>query len=63
MISFFEQNLKNNPGKSSFKLNFIEPREQLIVSLLTFEKGLSLNDELIEYINENPDISVQVNLI
>jgi DNA polymerase-3 subunit alpha len=63
MITFFENNLKNNPGKSSFKLNFIEPREQLIVSLLTFEKGLSLNDELIEYIHDNPDISVQVNLL
>jgi DNA polymerase-3 subunit alpha len=63
MISFFENNLKNNPGKASFKLNFIEPREQLIVSLLTFEKGLSLNDELIEYIYDNPDISVQVNLL
>lgn len=63
MIQFFEQNMKSNPGKSSFKLNLIEPREQLLVSLLTFEKGIAINDELVEYLENSPDINVQINLL
>jgi DNA polymerase-3 subunit alpha len=63
MISFFEKNIKENPGKSSFKFNFIEPKEQLVASLLTFDKGCSINDELVAYLDQNPELQVQVNLV
>lgn len=62
MIDFFEKNLKANPGKSSFKLNFIEPKEKLVVSLLTFEKGFSMNDDMVSFLDQNPELGVQVNL-
>jgi len=63
MISFFEKNLKQNPGKSSFKVTFIEPREQIVASLLTMEKGFLMNDELIEYLENTPELAVKINLI
>jgi DNA polymerase-3 subunit alpha len=63
MISFFEKNLKQYPGKSSMKLTFVEPREQLVASLLTFERGFSMNDELVEFLDKNPELNVQVNLV
>jgi DNA polymerase-3 subunit alpha len=63
IISFFEKNLKQNPGKSSFKVTFIEPREQLAASLLTIEKGFSMNDELIEFLDKTPELGVKVNLV
>ena len=58
-----EKNIKDNPGKSSFKFNFIEPKEQLVASLLTFDKGFSINDELVAYLDQNPELQVQVNLV
>ena len=63
MISFFEKNLKQNPGKSSFKVTFIEPREQIIASLLTIEKGFSMNDDLVEFLDKTPELGVKVNLV
>ena len=63
MISFFEKNLKQNPGKSSFKVTFIEPREQMIASLLTIEKGFSMNDDLVEFLDKTPELGVKVNLV
>ena len=63
MISFFEKNLKQNPGKSSFKVTFIEPREQMVASLLTIEKGFSMNDDLVEFLDKTPELGVKVNLL
>ena len=63
MIDFFEKNIKQHPGKSSFKFNFVEPKEQLVVSLLTFEKGFLMNDEMVQFLDQNPAFSVQVNLV
>jgi len=63
MIHFFEKNLKQNPGKSAFKMTFVEPIEQLSFSLLTFEKGFLMNDELVQFLDSNPELNVQVNLV
>ena len=63
MISFFEKNLKQNPGKSSFKVTFFEPREQMVASLLTIEKGFSMNDDLVEFLDKTPELGVKVNLV
>ena len=56
-------NLKQNPGKSSFKVTFIEPREQIAASLLTLEKGFLMNDELVEFLDKTPELGVKVNLV
>jgi DNA polymerase-3 subunit alpha len=63
MIHFFEKNLKQNPGKSAFKMTFVEPIEQLAFSLLTFEKGFLMNDELVQFLDSKPELNVQVNLV
>jgi len=63
IIAFFEKNLKQNPGKSSFKVTFIEPREQISASLLTLEKGFLMNDELVEFLDKTPELGVKVNLV
>jgi DNA polymerase-3 subunit alpha len=63
MIQFFEKNLKQNPGKSSFKISFVEPKDQLVASLLTIEKGFLMNDDLVQFLDSNPALNVQVNLV
>jgi len=63
MIDFIEKNVKQNPGKASLKFNFIEPREQMVASLLTYERGFQMNDDMIEFLDTHPDVQVQVNLL
>ena len=63
MIDFFEKNLKEHPGKTSLKINFIEPKEQLVASLYTFDRGLLMNDDLVSFLDEYPELQVQVNLV
>ena len=63
IIAFFEKNLKQNPGKSSFKVTFIEPREQMVASLLTIEKGFLMNDDLVAFLDSTTELGVKVNLV
>ena len=63
MIYFIEKNVKQNPGKASLKFNFIEPREQMVASLLTYERGFQMNDDMILFLDNHPDVQVQVNLL
>ena len=63
IIDFVEKNLKQNPGRASLKFNFIEPKEQLVASVRTFEKGFLMNDEMVLFLDNHPDLSVQVNLV
>jgi DNA polymerase-3 subunit alpha len=62
-VSFVDKNVKNFPGKSSLRFNIYEPRENLKVSLYTFEKGFQMNEEMAEFLLNNPDIDVHVGVI
>ena len=62
MIDFFEKNIKANPGRTSLKITFVEPREQLTASLLTIDKGFLINDEFVQFLELNPELNVQVKL-
>ena len=62
MIEFFEKNIKENPGRTSLKITFVEPREQLAASLLTIDKGFLVNDDFVQFLDLNPELNVQVKL-
>jgi DNA polymerase-3 subunit alpha len=62
-VSFVDKNVKSFPGKSSLRFNIYEPRENLKVSLYTFEKGFQMNEEMAEFLLNNPDIDVHVGVI
>lgn len=61
-VSFVETNLKNNPGKAVVKFNVYEPLENIKVSMHTFDRGFSMNDEMAAYLMENEDLDVNVGL-
>ena len=63
ILEFVEKNLKQNPGRASLKFNFVEPREQLVASVRTYEKGFLMNDDMVSFLDKHPDLSVQVNLV
>lgn len=60
MIEFFQNNLKKNPGNARLRFNFSDSRNELKVNLFTLEKGIVMNDELVEYLEENPELEVSI---
>ena len=62
-VQFFRENMKKNPGKSRLKFIFIDQVEKLIVNMKTTERGIEMNDEMAEFLENNPLIEVQVDTI
>lgn len=61
-VEFFGKNVQDNPGKTSLRVNFYEPVENLKVSMYSLEKGFTMNDEMAEFLLNNPDVDVNVGL-
>ena len=62
-VDFIETNVKKYPGKSSLRFNVLEPKENLLVSLYSFDKGFQMNEEMAGFLLDNPDVEVQVGLV
>lgn len=62
-VSFLEKNIKRHPGKSMLRFNIIEPVENVKISLYNSEKGFLMNDEMAEFLWNNPDVDVNVGLV
>jgi DNA polymerase-3 subunit alpha len=59
-VDFLDQNIKKNPGNSKLKVLVYEPKQNLLVSLMSMAKGFEMNDELSSFLLENPFIDVKV---
>jgi len=59
-IDFFDRNVKSYPGKTSIKFNIIEPKDNLKLSLYTLANGVTMNDEIVHWLEENQDVDVSV---
>ena len=62
-VNFVDKNVRSFPGKSSLRFNIYEPKENLKVSLYTFEKGFQMNEEMAEFLMDNPDVEVHVGMV
>jgi DNA polymerase-3 subunit alpha len=60
IIGFLERNVKMHPGKSSLKFNISEPKTNDHVSLYTLENGFTMNDEMASFLDNRPELEVQV---
>ena len=60
MIDFVERNLRTHPGSSTLKIILKEPRENLRISLVNTNSGFEMNEELIHYFEEKPELEIQV---
>ncbi|GAC1529280.1 MAG: hypothetical protein NVS3B15_07470 [Sediminibacterium sp.] len=61
-VSFVDKNVRHFPGKSTLRFNIYEPKENLKVSLYTLEKGFQMNEEMAEFLLNNPDVDVNVGI-
>lgn len=63
MVLFLEKNLRSYPGKSTLRFNVVEPKENLRISMYTIERGFQMNEEMADFLMNNPDIEVKVGLV
>jgi len=59
-VDFLEENLKKYPGKSALKVIVSEPKNNLRINLVTLDNGLEMNNDLISFLEEKPEIDVNV---
>jgi DNA polymerase III subunit alpha len=60
MVSFIEKNMRDFPGKSTLRINLAEPRNKMKISLVTMSGGFEMNEEMIQFLENKPELDVQV---
>ncbi|HET7898613.1 MAG TPA: OB-fold nucleic acid binding domain-containing protein, partial [Flavisolibacter sp.] len=60
LIDFFEKNLRANPGSSSVRFTIVEPKNDWKASLQTNGHGFEMNHEMIEFLEQTPEIDIKV---
>ncbi|MFI5134111.1 MAG: DNA polymerase III subunit alpha [Chitinophagales bacterium] len=60
MIRFIEKNMKNFPGKATLKFTVTEPKNNWKIGLVTMDNGFEMNNEMIEFLQQKPELEVQV---
>ena len=59
-IAFLEDNMKKYPGKSTLRVIVSEPKNSLKANLVTLDNGFEMNVDLIQFLENKPEIDVQV---
>jgi DNA polymerase III subunit alpha len=59
-VSFIDKNIKANPGKSGLRFNITDTRNNYKVGLYTMEQGFTMNDDMAQFLQNNPDVDVSV---
>ena len=60
MIGFIENNIRNHRGQSTLRFILKEPRNNLKISLVTAGNGFEMNEEMIHYLEQKPELEIQV---
>jgi DNA polymerase-3 subunit alpha len=60
MIGFVEKNMKNFPGQASLRFILADGRNKWKISLVNTNSGFEMNDEMIRYLQEKPELDVQI---
>ena len=62
LVHFFEQNIKNFPGNSSLKFCLADNTSKSKVGMYSLENGFEMNDEMAKFLQQTPELDVQVEL-
>ncbi|RYY63017.1 MAG: DNA polymerase III subunit alpha [Chitinophagaceae bacterium] len=61
MIDFVEKNMRmNRGGQTGLRFSLTEPRERMRIILTTGTNSFEMNDDFIEFLEEKPELDVQV---
>ena len=59
-VNFLETNIKSYPGNAALSFNLYDPLANVKFSLISHDKRITLNDELITHLAENKEIEISV---
>ncbi|MGC4036294.1 MAG: DNA polymerase III subunit alpha [Chitinophagaceae bacterium] len=60
MIDFLEKNFRKYPGGTQLKIILAEQSNNMKISLVAAGKGVEMNEELVEFLENTPELDVQV---
>ncbi|MBL7729591.1 MAG: DNA polymerase III subunit alpha, partial [Chitinophagaceae bacterium] len=60
LVNFVEKNVKGFRGSASLRFVLTEPKNKMKISLVNTNTGFELNDEMIQFLEKNPELEVQV---
>ena len=61
-IDFLDNNVQRFPGNSILKFCVNDRKSQLRVGMYSLEKGFEMNDEMASYLQQKPELDIQVEL-
>ena len=61
-IDFLDKNVQQFPGNSLLKFCVHDSKSQLKFGMLSLEKGFEMNDEMARYLQQKPELDIQVEL-
>jgi len=60
MVVFLEKNMKKFPGGTNLRIILADKGTNMRISLVGTGRGIEMNDELIEFLQNKPEVDVQV---
>ncbi|WP_430896046.1 MULTISPECIES: DNA polymerase III subunit alpha [unclassified Paraflavitalea] len=60
LVDFLDQNIKQFRGKSGLKFIIKDSKQQQKVTLYSLESGFEMNEEMAHFLQESPELEVQV---
>jgi DNA polymerase III subunit alpha len=62
-VDFLADNIRKYPGNSSLRVIISEPKNNLKANLVTLDSGFEMNTDLIHFLENKPEIDVQVTAV
>ena len=62
-VDFLADNMRQYPGNSSLRVIVSEPKNNLKANLVTLDGGFEMNADLIHFLENKPEIDVQVTAV
>jgi DNA polymerase-3 subunit alpha len=62
-VDFLDNNIKANPGKSGLKIVISEPKTNLKANFISLDKGIEMNNDLISFLENKPEIDVKITAV
>jgi DNA polymerase-3 subunit alpha len=62
LVNFLASNINQFPGKSSLKFSIHDPVTKIKFGMYSMENGFEMNDEMANFLQQKPELIVQVEL-
>jgi DNA polymerase-3 subunit alpha len=62
LVDFLASNINRFPGKSSLKFSINDPASKMKFGMYSMENGFEMNDEMANFLQQKPDLNIQVEL-